>query len=42
MELLYEGPHDDACAVGVKTCDSRGTEWSCCMKDPMTTPVLLE
>jgi len=24
MELLYEGPHDDACAVGVKTCDSKG------------------
>lgn len=21
MELLYEGPHDDPCAVGIKSCD---------------------
>uniref|UniRef100_A0A1X7T3T0 Translation elongation factor EFTu-like domain-containing protein n=1 Tax=Amphimedon queenslandica TaxID=400682 RepID=A0A1X7T3T0_AMPQE len=21
MEMLYEGPHDDACAVGIKNCD---------------------
>ena len=21
MELLYEGPHDDPCAIGVKNCD---------------------
>ncbi|XP_038071560.1 elongation factor 2-like [Patiria miniata] len=21
MELLYEGPHDDPCALGIKTCD---------------------
>ena len=21
MELLYEGPHDDPCAVGIKNCD---------------------
>lgn len=24
MELLYEGPHDDACAIGVKNCDPKG------------------
>ena len=24
MELLYEGPMDDACAIGVKTCDPKG------------------
>lgn len=24
MELLYEGPHDDECAVGIKTCDPKG------------------
>jgi len=24
MELLYEGPHDDACATGIKTCDPKG------------------
>jgi len=24
MELLYEGPHDDACAVAIKTCDPKG------------------
>ena len=21
MEMLYEGPHDDPCAVGIKNCD---------------------
>ena len=21
MELLYEGPHDDPCALGIKTCN---------------------
>ena len=21
MELLYEGPHDDPCALGIKNCD---------------------
>ena len=21
MELLYEGPHDDPCAIGIKNCD---------------------
>jgi len=24
MELLYEGPHDDLCATGIKTCDPKG------------------
>jgi len=24
MELLYEGPHDDLCATGVKNCDPKG------------------
>jgi len=24
MELLYEGPHDDECAIAVKTCDPKG------------------
>jgi elongation factor 2 len=24
MEMLYEGPHDDECAIAVKTCDSKG------------------
>jgi len=24
MELLYEGPHDDACAVAIKSCDPKG------------------
>jgi len=24
MELLYEGPLDDACATGIKTCDPKG------------------
>ncbi|KAK7116844.1 eukaryotic translation elongation factor 2-like [Littorina saxatilis] len=24
MELLYEGPHDDPCGVGIKTCDPKG------------------
>jgi len=24
MEMLYEGPHDDECALGVKTCDPAG------------------
>merc|ERR1712168_841187 len=24
MEMLYEGPHDDDCAIGVKTCDPAG------------------
>jgi elongation factor 2 len=24
MELLYEGPHDDECAVAIKACDSKG------------------
>eukprot|EP00745_Piridium_sociabile_P009337 TRINITY_DN164_c0_g1_i1.p1 TRINITY_DN164_c0_g1~~TRINITY_DN164_c0_g1_i1.p1 ORF type:complete len:879 (+),score=277.15 TRINITY_DN164_c0_g1_i1:172-2637(+) len=24
MELLYEGPMDDPCAVGIKTCNSKG------------------
>ena len=24
MELLYEGPHDDPCAVGIKNCDPDG------------------
>lgn len=23
MGLLYEGPHDDPCAVGIKNCDPR-------------------
>ena len=23
MELLYEGPHDDPCALGIKNCDSK-------------------
>ena len=23
MELLYEGPHDDPCAIGIKTCDPK-------------------
>ena len=21
MEMLYEGPHDDPCALGIKNCD---------------------
>jgi len=24
MELLYEGPHDDLCATGIKNCDPKG------------------
>jgi elongation factor 2 len=24
MELLYEGPHDDPCALGIKNCDPNG------------------
>merc|ERR1740123_2971090 len=24
MEMLYEGPHDDLCAVGIKTCNPKG------------------
>ena len=23
MELLYEGPHDDPCALGIKNCDPK-------------------
>ena len=23
MELLYEGPHDDLCALGIKNCDPK-------------------
>ncbi len=25
MELLYEGPHDDPCALGIKNCDPQVT-----------------
>lgn len=28
MEMLYEGPHDDPCAVGIKNCDPS----VCCMR----------
>lgn len=23
MEMLYEGPHDDVCALGIKNCDPK-------------------
>ena len=26
MELLYEGPHDDPVAIGIKNCDSKVCE----------------
>lgn len=32
MEMLYEGPHDDACALGIKNCDPKvgGCEGKLC------------
>ena len=28
MELLYEGPHDDPAALGIKNCDPEAPRWA--------------
>ena len=46
MELLYEGPHDDPCAIGIKTCDPKVTRIflagiTLCPPHPPPLPLLL-
>ena len=31
MEMLYEGPHDDPCAVGIKNCDPSVCRCNLCL-----------
>ena len=31
MELLYEGPHDDPCALGIKNCDPKVGNFTICL-----------
>ena len=37
MEMLYEGPHDDPCAVGIKNCDPSVCTLNLCLT---TTQIL--